>query len=184
MASGAVLFLLVGLPGSGKTTRAREIEVTLRALRLSPDEGMIPLFGESDAGGKRDVLEGRLIWVALRAVQAGLNTALDFGLWARDERAALVWLAESLGVPAEVIYLEVDGATQRERIAARVLTAPETTFAISASELSEWRTFFQIPTDEEMTGTFHPRPPAGYGTWSDWASVRWPSLPHIDDLCM
>ena len=30
---------------------------------------MIPLFGESDADGKRDVLEGRLIWVALEALR-------------------------------------------------------------------------------------------------------------------
>jgi hypothetical protein len=35
------------------------------ALRVSPDAWMIPLFGESEADGKRDVLEGRLIWVAL-----------------------------------------------------------------------------------------------------------------------
>ncbi len=61
MASEPVLFLLVGLPGSGKTTRAREIERTHRALRLSPDEWMLPLFGESDPDGKRDIMEGRLI---------------------------------------------------------------------------------------------------------------------------
>jgi hypothetical protein len=61
------MFLLVGLPGAGKTTRARALEGIYRALRFSPDEWMIPLFGESDAGGKRDIIEGRLIWVALRS---------------------------------------------------------------------------------------------------------------------
>ncbi len=90
MASGPVLFLLVGLPGSGKTTRAREIERTHRALRFSPDEWMLPLFGESDPDGKRDIMEGRLIWVALRAIQAGISAILDFGFWAQDERSALV----------------------------------------------------------------------------------------------
>lgn len=151
-------------------------------MRFSPDEWMIPLFGESDAGGKRDIMEGRLIWVALRAIQAGISAILDFGLWAQDERSALVWLAESLGAQASVIYLDVDEPTQAARTTARFLTAPDTTFEISAEELAEWRAFFQVPTDDELAGELHPQPPAGYDTWSDWASARWPSLPPLDDL--
>ncbi|MGC8486970.1 MAG: AAA family ATPase [Clostridia bacterium] len=34
----AWLVLMCGLPGSGKTTRARELERVLPALRLAPDE--------------------------------------------------------------------------------------------------------------------------------------------------
>jgi predicted kinase len=182
MVSESVLFLLVGLPGSGKTTRAREIEGTHRALRLSPDEWMIPLFGESDAGGKRDIVEGRLIWVALRAIQAGISAVLDFGFWAQDERSALVWLAEALGANASILYLAVDEAAQLERTHARFMAAPGATFEMSAEELAGWRAFFQVPTDDELAGTFHPHPPAGYETWSDWASARWPSLPLLDDI--
>jgi len=182
MASEPVLFLLVGLPGSGKTTRAREIERTYCALRLSPDEWMLPLFGESDPDGKRDIMEGRLIWVALRAIQAGVSAILDFGFWSRDERSALVWLAESLGAHASVMYLDVDELTQFERVTARFLTAPDTTVEISAEELSDWRALFQVPTDDELAGEIRPHPPVGYDTWSDWASARWPSLPLLDDL--
>jgi predicted kinase len=58
------VFLIVGLPGAGKTRRARELAAEHRALRLTPDEWMIPLSGESDADSKRDVLEGRLIRIA------------------------------------------------------------------------------------------------------------------------
>ncbi len=85
---------------------------------------MIPLFGESEAGGTRDILEGRLVWVALPALQLGISAVLDFGLWARDERAALVWLAEALGAQASVLYLAVDPPTQLARIAARCRIAP------------------------------------------------------------
>ena len=182
MAFEAVLFLMVGLPGSGKTTRAREIERTHYALRFSPDEWMIPLFGESDSGGKRDVLEGRLIWVALRAIQAGISAVLDFGFWGQDERSALVWLAEALGAHTSVVYLAVDEATQLARIEARFMTAPEATFPVSAEELASWRAFFQVPTDDELAGTFHPHPPAGCDTWADWAVARWPTVPQLNDL--
>src|SRR5438128_250407 len=95
-----VLFLLVGLPAAGKTTRAREIERDHRALRLSPDEWILSLFGQDwrdiNTSGKRDILEGRLIWVALRALQAGASVVLDYGFWSRDERSALVWLARAV----------------------------------------------------------------------------------------
>jgi hypothetical protein len=41
---------------------------------------MIPLFGEPEAGGKRDVLEGRLVWLALEALRLGSSVILDFGV--------------------------------------------------------------------------------------------------------
>src|SRR5664280_717956 len=78
------LFVMVGLPAAGKTTRAKQIEEERRALRLTPDEWMIPLFGESEADGKRDVLEGRLIWLALQVLENDIDVVLDFGLWSRD----------------------------------------------------------------------------------------------------
>ena len=57
----ADVFLIVGLPGAGKTTRAKELESTASALRLTPDEWQIALFGNHDLLlDKRDVLEGKL----------------------------------------------------------------------------------------------------------------------------
>src|SRR5436190_4782118 len=47
----AMMFLMVGLPGAGKTTRAEELAAVHRALRLTPDHWMIPLFGDSMAEG-------------------------------------------------------------------------------------------------------------------------------------
>ena len=87
------LFVMVGLPASGKTTRAKEIEDEHRALRLTPDEWMIPLFNDNDANGKRNVLEGRFIWLALRALRHDIDVVLDFGVWAKVERTALRALA-------------------------------------------------------------------------------------------
>ena len=100
MASQTTLFLIVGLPGAGKTTRAREPEKVHRALRFTPDEWMISLFGGSEAAGKRDLLEGLLIYAGLCALAVGTNVVLDFGLWGRDERSALRSLGASVGAVA------------------------------------------------------------------------------------
>jgi AAA domain len=51
------LYLLVGLPGSGKTTLARQLETERYALRLTPDEWMMPLFGWGESGDKREIVE-------------------------------------------------------------------------------------------------------------------------------
>ena len=82
------MLLMVGLPGAGKTTRAKELAAANRALRLTPDHWMIPLFGDSMASGKRFALEGRLISAALQALRLGTSVVLDYGLWGRDERSA------------------------------------------------------------------------------------------------
>jgi predicted kinase len=108
----ATLVLMVGLPAAGKTTRAKELAATHQALRLTPDHWMIPLFGDSMADGKRWLLEGRLISLALQALRLGTSVVLDYGLWGRDERSALRWLARSAGAACQVAYLPVDKDVQ------------------------------------------------------------------------
>ena len=85
----ARLWVTVGLPGTGKTTRARELAARHRALRLTPDEWMLPLFGTDDVDGRRAVLEGRMIWTAHEVLAAGGAVILDFGCWSVPERHAL-----------------------------------------------------------------------------------------------
>jgi hypothetical protein len=70
MTGRPTMSVLVGLPAAGKTTRARQIEAEHPALRLTLDEWMVPLFGVPDAGGKQDVLEGRLVWLAIHAFES------------------------------------------------------------------------------------------------------------------
>lgn len=171
----ATLFLLVGLPAAGKTTRARRLASEHQALRLTPDAWMIPLFGEPEAGGKRDVLEGRLVWLALEALKVGCSVVLDFGFWGRDERSSLRWLAESVGAECQVEYLPVDRATQLERIHHRWRRTPGETFEITAADMDRWRALFEVPDEAELAGHGLAGPPEGWASWRDWAADRWPS---------
>jgi predicted kinase len=173
--STPTLYVMVGLPAAGKTTRARQIETERRALRLTPDEWMNPLFGESMADGKRNVLEGRFIATALRALRLGSNVVLDFGVWARVERAALRWVASTVGADCELIYIAIDPAEQTSRINERFMNAPETTFPITQADLDEYRTIFQVPDTDELAATKVDAPPLGFGTWAAWVAERWPT---------
>ena len=174
LASMTTLFLLCGLPGTGKTTRARELAATHHAERLSPDEWMQPLFGASDPDGRRDVLEGRLIWTAAELLAVGTAVVLDFGFWGRDERAALHALARSRGAQAKTVYLSLDRETQLSRIEARWQEAPESTWPLASAALDEWRAMFEEPDARELAGEMAAHPSDGL-TWPEWTAQRWPT---------
>ena len=166
---------MVGLPASGKTTQAKEIEEARQALRLTPDEWMIPLFGEPEADGKREVLEGRFLWLATRALRHGTDVVLDFGLWTRDERSALKFLADSVGASWKLLYFEINDEEQRRRHDERISRRPDSTFPMSDDDLREYRRQFEVPDGAELGSSEIDPPPAGYVSWSSWIAERWPT---------
>lgn len=185
------MHLTVGLPGAGKTTGARQLAEEHNALRLTPDEWMMPLFGESDPDGKRDVMEGRMLWLALETLKLGTNVILDYGCWHRDERSAIRWLVESVGARCHLVYLPVDHETQLARVTHRQVTEPDQTFPADAAELLHWRSLFEVPDATELAGHKDPEesedseefgerkladPPPGWPGWFEWAAHRWPSF--------
>lgn len=169
------LFLVVGLPGTGKTTDARRIEAEQRALRLTKDEWMKALYGLDNPSVASDVIEGRLIEIGLRALELGINVVIDFGLWGRDERLALRQAAAERGAVVEMRYFELPVEEQRRRLVQRHAEAPHTTWQISEEELATWADIFSVPTPGELDGTepIDP-PPAGFATWDEWRTDRWP----------
>ena len=107
------LFLTVGLPGTGKTTAARRIEVEHSALRLTKDEWVKALYGHANPPPAQAVIEGRLIQIGLRALELGINVVIDYGLWGRDERSALRQAAADRGATTKMHYFELASGEQR-----------------------------------------------------------------------
>lgn len=170
-----VLFLTVGLPGTGKTTAARRFEIEQNALRLTKDEWVKALYGHENPPSAGDVIEGRLIQIGLRALELGTNVAIDYGLWSRNERSALRQAAADRGATVELRYCELTPAEQRRRLDQRQAEAPHTTWPMSGEELDEWAASFESPTPGELDGS-EPvdDPPAGFATWDEWRGYRWP----------
>jgi predicted kinase len=169
------LFLTVGLPGTGKTSAARRIEVEQGALRLTKDEWLKALYGLDNPPAAGDVIEGRLVQIGLRALELGTNVVIDYGLWGRDERSALRQAAAERGAAVEMHYFTLTPAEQRRRLDQRQAQEPHTTWRMSDEELADWAAAIQIPTPGELDGS-EPvdDPPQGYATWGQWRAYRWP----------
>lgn len=174
------MFVMVGLPGSGKTVRARELGAEHGALVLTPDSWAISIFGSQDRhqepGGMRWLLEGRLVGLAVEALRLGVSVVLDFGVWSRDERSALRWLAQAVGASCQIVYLPVEPDVQWQRIHDRWQSSPAENFPMYESELPGWSEAFEVPDVDERSGSALPDPPEGADSWLAWATQFWPSL--------
>ena len=150
----ATLHLMVGLPCSGKTTLARKLEQERSALRLTPDEWQLRLFGQDAHSPEHDARHGlieSLLWdLAGRALLLGTNVILDFGFWAREEREDYRSRAKLLGVRSEVHFLDVPGVELLRRLARRNTQPSSTDFYISEEMMKPWIALFQAPTSDEL----------------------------------
>lgn len=157
----ATLHLMVGLPGSGKTTLARKLEVEHSALRLTLDEWHIRLFGgdvhdESDEAdwsthnARHSTIEELLWEAASRVLVLGLDVILDFGFWSRDERDELRARAHDLGAALRIHYADVSEELILARVRARNAQLPAGTFHIPEARLKEWMLVFEPPSLDEL----------------------------------
>lgn len=179
MAVKPTLHLTVGLPGVGKTTLARRVAHRIGAVRLTPDEWMIPLFGDPEANGRRDVLEGRLLWLAHEVLRTGRSVVLDFGCWAEDERWAVRAVAEHAGARFQMHFVDLPESARRHRAGARWQADPASTFEITDEDHERSARAFQPPSESELNAPCIPEAPEGFESWLTWAAARWPSLPDL-----
>lgn len=147
----AVMVLIVGLPGAGKTSFARRLEEERKAIRLTPDEWMDALFQTSEVDGRRWVLESQMLWaVAARALELGVDVILDYGCWSEEERELFRTRAQQLGASAEIVVLDLPMEVLWERIEKRNTNLPAATFRVRREELDEWKSMFEVPTADEV----------------------------------
>lgn len=148
------LYLMVGLPCSGKTTRAKELENEVLALRLTPDEWHVNLFGhdinDPDHDNRHGLIEDMLWQIAARALSLGTNVILDFGFWAKEEREDFRLRAKKLGARSEIVFMDVDEKELMKRVKARNENLTNTIHYIPEEMMKSWIAFFQKPDINEL----------------------------------
>jgi predicted kinase len=149
--------LMVGLPGSGKTTLSRAL--TARGfLRLCPDEEMYRrhgVYGVDFPRGtfptlERPILEDTAVELS-EQLEAGHDVVIDHGFWTPEDRARWRAIATEAGAVPVLVYL----AVSHDELWARVSKRNEfhendpNSIYFSENDLRRYRTRFIPPQSDE-----------------------------------
>ncbi|MDH6119369.1 putative kinase [Kitasatospora sp. GAS204A] len=153
--SDSVVFLLVGLTGSGKTTYAqRELEPQ-GAVRLSVDEVVHERHGRYSVDYPEhsyfekeapvvDELHDRLA----ELIGEGRDVVWDHGLWPRKDRDAMKKLVESAGGRWRLLYFPVERDELLRRLTERNRRGDANALIVTPEALDDFFARFEVPQGE------------------------------------
>lgn len=113
------LYVLTGLPGAGKSTRAAQIIAATGAAHVDMDTAMDELGVSIVDYEARFALQPSIEAQIPSLLAAGESVVAEFGSWAREERDRLRGLADASGARTELHWVDAPIETCVERVAAR-----------------------------------------------------------------
>ena len=100
------LYLICGLPGAGKTTRAIAIAKATGAIRLCPDEWLVAMGISLVDYAIRFRLQDHMLHHGETLLQAGVSVIVEFGSWSRHERDAIRQIAVHTAAATELHFVD------------------------------------------------------------------------------
>lgn len=142
------LFIICGMPASGKTTFTKKIIEKYGAIHLSEDEWMKDLISMYDNDEMRDNVAGLHRKFASRLLTKGVSIVMDGGYYSIEERDELKNIAKNSGANAELHYLKADFSTLNARRIERNKNL-RTEFHTTEENLKRAERLFQEPGNNE-----------------------------------
>ena len=150
----ATLYMLMGLPGAGKTTIGKRLEQDCPALLLSPDVWMARVVGDGYDADRRRAVQQLQLELADRVLRLGRDVVLEFGFFRRAERDEARTLASKAGAEAQLIFLDPPFEELVGRVEARNRDLPPDTFSVTREHLELCATWLERPLPEEEASIY------------------------------
>jgi predicted kinase len=148
-----VVYLMLGLTGSGKSTFSKQLAKELGLERFAFDAEY-----ERLGGNLRDHRWDRSIedktfnvmrhWMTER-LKRGESVILDYCPWLKKDRAEFIKLITSLGATSHIYYFEVDHEEIWKRLSRRNETQDDSQY-VTKEMLNDFIKRFEAPTDENV----------------------------------
>lgn len=143
------LYLICGLPGAGKTTRALEVAESTRAVRLCPDEWLEALGVSLVDYAFRFRLEPQMLRHGEELLRAGVGIIVEFGSWTRAERDAIRRIGVRTGAATELHFVDAPLEELIRRVRQR--GGEHAPFLVD-KVLLEYSVRFERPSANEVAG--------------------------------
>ena len=162
--TGAVLHLVAGPTGAGKTTYARALADRTGGICFSIDEWMNRLFWpdlpeKNDFGWAMERVgrcEAQVAALAVQLAQRGCSSVVDFGLTTRAQREGWMRRAKDAGLNVELHALELPPEVRWSRVQGRNEAAQGTfVFPVTRAMFEGMEQLWESPGSEETAGYDH-----------------------------
>lgn len=149
----AVVYLICGFIGAGKTTFAKELEERTGAVRITKDEWSIRLVGNDPTIVGYEEWDHKIIGLsrdfAFYLAEKGVDVIMDEGFWVKEEREGLKRRAGEVGARVVMYYIDTPIETIRERVASRNENLTKESFRIGEEMLNDYLRYWQPPSEGE-----------------------------------
>ena len=144
------LILFCGIPGAGKTTLAKKLEIEGRGIRICTDDWQDDLKIPYTEKGFHGRLQKRLYSLALELLDYGQNVILEDGLWTKPERDQKLGDAEQHGALVEMHLFDLTFEEIWQRLSTRNANLAHGSVHITKEDLQKCWNVFERPTEEEL----------------------------------
>ena len=149
----ATIHLLHGFTGAGKSTFAKKLESDIKAIRFSPDEWMVKLYGNNPPEEKFAEYFQRvedLIWqVAEQVLELDQDVILDFGFWSRASRNEARQKAKALQVDTKLYFISAPEEVMKQRVLKRTEDLPDGNLVIDENAFELFKSRFEALEKDE-----------------------------------
>jgi predicted kinase len=113
------LYVICGLPGAGKTTRAIAIAKATGAVRLCPDEWLEAMGISLVDYSIRFRLQDHMLIHGETLLRAGVSVIVEFGSWSRSERESIRRIAIHTDALTELHFVDAPLSELARRVRER-----------------------------------------------------------------
>lgn len=146
--------IICGFIGAGKTTFARKLEKETGAIRITKDEWMVKIFGNTITSDKNFAEYDRNVTelaknIAFNILKTGKDVIIDEGFWAKSQRDNIKKKILELGARPILYYVECPIEEMRERVVNRSKIPPTDSFEISGNMFDSYVKYWEPPVEDE-----------------------------------